>query len=76
MEWCFACCHFYNSAPQRPDISWFPITSRSLVYNLWGHILESSCEIKMCHTIAVGVNLELLGTDLTGKGLSAGVDPS
>lgn len=47
MEWCFACCHFNNSAPQRPDISWFPITPRSLVYNLWGHVLESSYEIKM-----------------------------
>lgn len=42
MEGCFACCHFYDSAPEGPDISRLPITPRPLVYNLWGHVLEGS----------------------------------
>lgn len=38
----FARRHFYDGAPQRPDISRLPITPRPLVYNLWGHVLKSS----------------------------------
>lgn len=42
MEGRFACCHFYNSAPQGPDVGRLPVTPRPLVYDLRGHVLESS----------------------------------
>jgi len=40
MERWFACCHLYDGAAQGPYISRCPVTSRTFIDDLGGHVLQ------------------------------------